>query len=115
MSIWSMIGISDAFAATGSQAGGAAGLVSMLPMLIGFGLIFYFMFIRPQNKRASEHRSLIDNLSKGDEVLTSGGIIGRVSKINDDFVMLAVAEQVDITVKKTAVANVLPKGTLKTV
>ena len=117
MNLLSFIGVSDAFAADAATAGaqGVGGLVQMLPMLLIFGAVFYFLFIRPQNKRANDHRTLLSELSKGDEVLTNGGIIGRIAKINEDFVMLSVADQVDITIKKDAIANVLPKGTLKTV
>ena len=91
------------------------------PGMGGFGLlmpialiaIMYFLMIRPQMKRAKEHRSMLDKLSKGDEVITSGGIAGTVTDIGDNFVTLEVADNVRVRVQKAAVGNVLPKGTLK--
>ena len=75
--------------------------------------IMYFLMIRPQMKRAKEHRAMLDKLSKGDEVITSGGIAGTVTDIGDNFVTLEVADNVRVRVQKAAVGNVLPKGTLK--
>lgn len=98
-----------------ADANTTAGFSSMLPMLVAFGAIFYFLIIRPQNKRQQEHQSLINKVAKGDEVLTNGGILGKVAKISDDFLVLSVAESVDITIKKSAIANILPKGTLKSI
>ncbi len=91
------------------------------PGMGGFGLlmpialiaIMYFLMIRPQMKRAKEHRAMLDKLSKGDEVITSGGIAGTVTDIGDNFVTLEVADNVRVRVQKAAVGNVLPKGTLK--
>jgi preprotein translocase subunit YajC len=87
----------------------------------GFGLlmpialiaVMYFLMIRPQMKRAKEHRSMLEKLSKGDEVITSGGIAGTVTDIGDNFVTVEIADGVRIRVQKAAVGNVLPKGTLK--
>lgn len=115
MSILSIIGIQDAFAQTSTTASPEGGLWSMLPMLVIFILVFYFLLIRPQSKRAKEHRKLIDNLQKGDEVLTSGGMLGKINKLEDDFIVLSVADNLDITIQKTAIAAVLPKGTMKSV
>ena len=75
--------------------------------------VMYFLMIRPQMKRAKEHRAMLDKLSKGDEVITSGGIAGTVTDIGDNFVTLEVADNVRVRVQKAAVGNVLPKGTLK--
>ena len=102
-----------AFAADMQEA--FAGISSMLPMLVAFGAIFYFLLIRPQNKRQQEHTNLVSKISKGDEVLTNGGILGKVAKISDDFIVLSIAESVEITIKKSAIANILPKGTLKSI
>jgi preprotein translocase subunit YajC len=114
MSILSLFGINDALATTAPAAQPqSGGLWSMLPMLIIFVLVFYFLLIRPQAKRAKEHRKLIDNLNKGDEVLTSGGLIGRIAKIDNDFIVLTIADNVDITLQKAAIAAVLPKGSMK--
>ena len=82
-------------------------------MLVGFIAIFYFLLWRPQQKRAKEHRNLIDNLAKGDEVATSGGMMGRIIKVADDVVTMEIADGVQVLVQKPAVAMLLPKGTLK--
>jgi preprotein translocase subunit YajC len=84
-----------------------------LIMLGGFFAIFYFMLWRPQSKRAKEQRQMINNLAKGDEVVTTGGILGKVTKITDAFVVLALSEGVEVLVQKQAVAGCLPKGTIK--
>lgn len=86
---------------------------SPLIMLGIFFVVFFFLVIRPQMKRAKEHRAMLDKLSKGDEVITSGGIAGTVTDIGDNFVTLEVADNVRVRVQKAAVGNVLPKGTLK--
>lgn len=97
-------------------AGGAAAapnpIMSFLPLIILFG-IFYFMLIRPQMKRAKEQRSMIAALAKGDEVLTSGGLLGRIEDIAEQFVVLEVASGVTVKMQKQAISAVLPKGTLK--
>ena len=82
-------------------------------MLVGFIAIFYFLLWRPQQKRAKEHRNLIDNLAKGDEVATSGGVMGRITKVADDVVTMEIADGIQVLVQKPAVAMLLPKGTLK--
>ena len=82
-------------------------------MLVGFIAIFYFLLWRPQQKRAKEHRNLIDNLAKGDEVATSGEVMGRITKVSDDVVTMEIADGVQVLVQKPAVAMLLPKGTLK--
>ncbi|MGL4980079.1 MAG: preprotein translocase subunit YajC, partial [Plesiomonas sp.] len=80
-----------------------------------FGLIFYFMIYRPQAKRTKEHKNLMDSISKGDEVLTNGGLIGRVAKVNAETGYLAIAlnDTTEVTIKKDFVTAVLPKGTMK--
>lgn len=107
--------ISNAYA----QAGGGAqgGGFEMLIMLGVFGLIFYFMLYRPQAKRVKDHKNLITSLSKGDEVLTQGGMVGRISKVNaeKDFMEIALNDSVNIVVQKSAVSAVLPKGTMKNI
>ena len=82
-------------------------------MLGGFVLIFYFLLIRPQNKRRKEHQELVSSLNKGDEVVTAGGVVGTITKVEDDFVKVQVSDQVEMRVQKTAVGATLPKGTLK--
>ena len=104
--------ISNAYAADAPQAGGTMELVFMLVM---FGLIFYFMIFRPQSKRVKEHKNLMASISKGDEVLTSGGILGKVTKISEesDYVLLAINDNNQITIKKDYIAAVLPKGSIQ--
>jgi preprotein translocase subunit YajC len=115
MAILSMLGISDAYAAAAPANGAAAGMASFLPMMLVFIVGAYFLMIRPQNKRAKAHRQLMSDLSKGDEVVTIGGIVGKVAKLTDDFITLTVSDNVEVTVQKSAISNVLPKGTLKNI
>lgn len=86
----------------------------MLPLLLMFAVL-YFLMIRPQIKRAKEQKSMIEALQKGDEVVTQGGVIGTVKKVSDTYVVLEVAENVEIAVQKQAVGAQLPKGTIKTI
>ena len=106
--------ISDAMAAattTGTPAQGDS-LFSMVMIGVIF-VLFYVMLIRPQNKRAKEHRELVNKLKKGDEVVTAGGMIAKVVALDEQYVKVAVAEGVEITLQRGAVNTVLPKGTLK--
>ncbi len=95
--------------APGAANGGAAGLIGFLPLIMVF-IIFYFLLIRPQQKRQKEHRIMLDNLKRGDQVVTNGGIYGTVTKIRNDVVHLEIAERVRIRIQKTAIANVLTGG-----
>ena len=92
-------------------------LLSMVPMLIVFAAIFYFMIYRPQAKRTKEHKNLMGGLGKGDEVLTQGGLIGRVVKINDEneYIQIELNANNVIVIKKNYITAVLPKGTLKSI
>ena len=81
----------------------------------GMFLLFYLILWRPQAKRAKEHRELVSGLSKGDEVLTSGGILGRITKVSDDYVTVEVAEGVEVNLQKSAIGAALPKGTIKSI
>jgi len=100
-----------AYAADGT---GAAGPGYMdLVLIAGFIAIFYFLLWRPQSKRRKEHQALVSSLSKGDEVVTAGGIVGHVTKVEDDFVKVQVAPNTEFRVQKSAVGATLPKGTLK--
>ena len=106
--------ISSAHAAPmGAPAGDET--MQLLFMLVLFGAIFYFMLYRPQAKRMKEHKQLLGSIAKGDEVLTNGGLVGRVVKVSDekDFVVIALNENNDVMVQKAAVSAVLPKGTIK--
>ena len=84
-------------------------------MLVMFALIFYFMIYRPQAKRVKKHKELMGSLSKGDEVLTQGGLVGKITKVSDekDFVVIALTDELEVTIQKGAVTSVLPKGTMK--
>ncbi|MCG8535316.1 MAG: preprotein translocase subunit YajC [Pseudomonadales bacterium] len=84
-------------------------------MIIFMVVIFYFMIIRPQSKRNKEHKALMEGLNKGDEVVISGGMMGKVVKVTDDFVVVEVANNVEISFQKGAVTATLPKGTLKNI
>ena len=84
-----------------------------LLFLGGFVLIFYFLLIRPQNKRRKEHQALVSNLNKGDEIVTAGGIVGLVNKVEEDFIKVQVGDNVEMRIQKTAVGATLPKGTIK--
>ena len=96
--------------AAGAPQGGGMGMLLFPIILIG---VMYFLMIRPQMKRAKEHKSMLDKLAKGDEVITSGGIAGTVTDIGENFITVEVADNVRLRVQKAAVGNVLPKGTLK--
>jgi preprotein translocase subunit YajC len=106
--------------AQAQDAGGAAGsgaAFGPIIMLVVFGLIFYFLLYRPQAKRVKEHKNLVSSLAKGDEVLTQGGIVGKITKVADDkdFVEIMLNETNSIMVQKSAISAVLPKGTLKSI
>jgi preprotein translocase subunit YajC len=101
--------------AEGAPAAAGGGGIEQLIFLGGFVLIFYFLLWRPQSKRAKEHKALLGSLEKGSEVVTSGGLLGRVTKVTDDFAIIKVAEGVELPVQKQAVSAVLPKGTIKSI
>lgn len=88
---------------------------SMMIMLGVFIVFMYFVVWRPQNKRMKEQRDLLNSLTKGDEVVTAGGILGTIAKLADNYVVLKLADNVEITLQKTSIVNVLPKGTLKSI
>jgi preprotein translocase subunit YajC len=122
MSLLSLLGISSAVAApvvnTVSDHAPAAAQnssMSMVVMLVVFIAAFYFLLVRPQQKRAAAQKDLIDNLAVGDEVLTSGGVVGRLTKLRDSFIVLSISKDVEIVIQKAAIASVLPKGTMDTV
>lgn len=103
-------------ATTSAVHGGAApqgGMFSSLIFIIGLFAIMYFLLWRPQSKRAKEHRELLSAVSKGDEVITTGGIVGKIVKVTDNFVTLTVSQTVTIQLQKQAISSILPKGTMK--
>lgn len=106
--------ISDAFAQTTAPAQSDASLISLLPM-IGILIIFYFLLIRPQSKRAKEHKQMVQALQRGDEVITNGGILGLVINVSESYVTVEIAPTIEVTLAKSAVQTLLPKGTLKNI
>ncbi|KTC37616.1 preprotein translocase subunit YajC [Pseudomonas protegens] len=101
--------------AAAPAAAGPAGTGFEWIFLIGFLVIFYLMIWRPQAKRAKEQKNLLGSLQKGDEVVTTGGIAGKINKVTDDFVVLEVSDSVELKFQKGAIAATLPKGTLKAI
>ena len=104
--------ISSAYAQ--SAGGGDPGFIGLLPIVLMFVLL-YFLMIRPQMKRAKETKAMIEALQKGDEVITAGGVIGRITRMSDAYIGLEIAPNTEITVQKAAVQILLPKGTIKSI
>ena len=102
--------INNAYAQSAPPQGGSG---SFLIMMVIFFVIFYFMLMRPQMKQAKEHRKLIENLSKGDEVVTGGGLIGKIREVGENFIVLEIAANTEVKVQKQSVSSLLPKGTIK--
>ncbi|MCA1767738.1 MAG: preprotein translocase subunit YajC [Idiomarina sp.] len=105
--------ISSAYAQDAGGSGG--GGMELIFMLVMFALIFYFMIYRPQAKRVKKHKELMGSLSKGDEVLTQGGLVGKITKVSEeqDFLVIALTDELEVTIQKGSVTSVLPKGTMK--
>lgn len=103
--------IADAWAQAGS--GGQGSPYVTLIMLGGMFVVFWFLLIRPQQKRAKEHKAMIEALAKGDEVVTAGGVLGRVTQLGPNYVSVEISDKVEIKVQRPAIQAVLPKGTLK--
>ncbi len=103
--------INDALAqgAEGQQAGT---LELILPLLLMFG-IFYFLLIRPQQKKAKEHKNMIGAINKGDEIITNGGMLGKITDVDDNFLTCKIAQNVEVKIQRHAISSVLPKGTIK--
>jgi preprotein translocase subunit YajC len=106
--------IPSAFAQAPAAGTGDAGLMSFLPIVLMFVLL-YFLMIRPQMKRAKEHKTMVEALQKGDEVITGGGVLGRITKVSEAYVSLEIAPNTEVSVQKAAVQTLLPKGTLKSI
>ena len=105
--------ISNAYAqAAAPAAGSESGLLGMLPLVLMF-VVLYFVMIRPQMKRQKEHKAMIEAVAKGDEVVTAGGVIGKVSKLGDNFIHLEVANGVELQLQRSAITQGLPKGSVK--
>jgi preprotein translocase subunit YajC len=104
--------ISSAFAQTAAGGDMQSSLMSMLPLVLMF-VVLYFIMIRPQMKRQKEHKAMIEAIAKGDEVVIGGGMLGRVSKLGETYVSVEIAANVEVQVQRTAIIQVLPKGTIK--
>ena len=106
--------INDAFAQAASSTQAGADWLSLLPML-GILVIFYLLLIRPQAKRAKEQKLMVEALQRGDEVITNGGILGQIINVSENYVVIEVAPTIEVTVLKSSVQTLLPKGTLKSI
>ena len=104
--------ISSAYAQA-AATGGEPGFMGLLPIILMFVLL-YFLMIRPQMKRSKEAKAMVESLQKGDEVITAGGVLGRISKMGEAYITLEIAPSTEISIQKAAVQTLLPKGTLKT-
>ena len=104
--------ISNAYAETAAAT--SSGIMDFLP-LVGLIAVFYFLVLRPQQKRAKEQKIMLDAIQRGDEVVTTGGAVGRVSKVFEQYVGVELAENFEVTIQKTAIQSVLPKGTIKSI
>jgi len=105
--------ISNAYAEAAAPAQGA-GFMDFLPLVV-LVAVFYLLVLRPQSKRAKEHKTMVEALQRGDEVVTTGGEVGRINKVYEEYVGVEIAENVEVTVLKTAVQAMLPKGTIKSI
>ncbi len=106
--------ISDAFAQAAASAQSEGSLMSLLPLILIFA-VFYLLLIRPQSKRAKEHKQMIEALQRGDEIITNGGELGLILNVSESYVVVEIAPNVEVTLLKTAVQTLLPKGTLKNI
>ena len=104
--------ISPAFAQAAAGGDTQSTLMSMLPLVLMFGVL-YFVMIRPQMRKQKEHKAMIEALAKGDEVVTAGGLLGKVTKLGEGYVSAEIANGVEVQLQRSAVVQVLPKGTMK--
>ncbi|WP_455221936.1 preprotein translocase subunit YajC [Kaarinaea lacus] len=108
--------ISDAWAQSAPAAGAGTspegGLMGFIPLILIF-VLFYFLLIRPQAKRAKEHKQMVEALAKGDEVVTNGGVLGRINEVGESFISVEIADGVVVKLQRNAVASLVPKGTFK--
>ena len=103
--------IDNAWAQGAPQSGGS-GIMGLLPLILIF-VVFYFFLIRPQMKQAREHKQMVDALSKGDEIVTSGGLLGKITRVGDTFISVEIAPEIEVRIQKHSVSAILPKGTMK--
>lgn len=107
--------ISDAYAEAAPAAAAQPDLVSQLVVFGGIFLVFWLLFIRPQSKKMKEHKAMVEELKKGDEVVTNGGVLGKVVGLHENFVTIEISKETEINVQRMAVASLMPKGTIKSV
>jgi preprotein translocase subunit YajC len=104
--------ISSAYAQAAPGAAGGGGIIAFLPFVVIL-VVFYFLLVRPQNKRAKEQREMLSKLAAGDEVATTGGVLGKVTEVGEQFLTLEIAAGVNVKLQKHQVTQLLPKGTVK--
>ncbi|MCU7920575.1 MAG: preprotein translocase subunit YajC [Candidatus Thiodiazotropha sp. (ex Dulcina madagascariensis)] len=104
--------ISEALAEAPEAAGQADAITGLLPLVI-FGAVLYFLMIRPQVKRQKEHKKMVEALGKGDEIITSGGVAGKITDMGENFILVEISEGIEVKMRRQAVDTVLPKGSLK--
>ena len=105
--------ISDAMAEAAPAAAQQPGMIeALLPFIILF-VVFYFLLIRPQSKKAKEHKAMVEAVGKGDEVVTQGGLYGKITEVSDEYLQVSLADNVEVKVQRGAIASMLPKGTIK--
>ena len=102
--------ISDAYA---QDASGSAGTLELILQLLLMFAIFYFLLIRPQQKKANEHKGMVESLNKGDEIITNGGLLAKITDVDDNFLTCQISSNVEVKIQRFAVTSVLPKGTIK--
>jgi preprotein translocase subunit YajC len=103
----------QAFADPAGASPMGSGAMSQILLLVAFMAIFYFMILRPQSKRAKDHQQLVGGLQKGDEIITTGGLLGRIKEVNDNFFVVVLSEGIEVFVQRQAVTTSVPKGTMK--
>lgn len=96
-----------------AAAPSGGGLASLIPLVLLF-VVFYFLLIRPQTKRVKEHKQMVEALAKGDEIVTNGGLLGKITELGENFVVAEIAPNIEVKIQRMSIAAVMPKGTMKT-
>ncbi len=104
--------ISDAMAEAGTAAQQPGMFEALFPFVVIF-IVFYFLLIRPQQRRAKEHKNMTENLQKGDEIVTAGGLLGKITSVGDEFVSVELADGIEVNLQRASVTLLMPKGTIK--
>lgn len=103
---------SDAYAQAQNAAVGSDSIMQFLPIAIVL-IVFYFVLVRPQTKRTKEHETMVESLARGDEIVTTGGLLGKITEVGDNFILVELADNIHVKVQKQAVSSLMPKGTIK--